>query len=215
MVRTSWLTTLVLAAMVGGCTLPDRNPGASPPPARTYSGLANQTCAVMVWTDVATRNEYSSRIQVDIARALQSRLEARAAGEPGKKPELPGAKFISPLAVVKFQQENPALAASPITEVAPRLGVSRLIYIEVERFELRSPRTVMLLKGTAVATLRVVEVNQGVGRVAFEEQGISVSFPPDAPEGVVASDTVNELSIYRGTVDALGERLSVRFKEVR
>ena len=43
----------------------------------------------------------------------------------------------------------------PIENIAPRLGVSRLIYIEVEDFSTRAAASISLFRGSMMATVRV------------------------------------------------------------
>ena len=209
--------TLMLAA---GCT------GAGGPsddakiekPDRTYSGLYGQVVAVMVWADWGTRTEYN-QIQLDLARSIQIKLEERIKklqGEQKGKEQGPAAtRFVDSRSVVRYQREHPEIDGQPIQQVAPKFGVDRVIYVEIESFQAQSPQTIMLLKGRTSATLRVAEVTggvDGIGRVAFEEMGIVAGFPPNAPEGVVASDRVTVETIYRGTVDALADRIVARFE---
>lgn len=195
---------------------------AIPRPERQYAGLKGQSAAIMVWTDWHTRNEYP-RIQLDLARATQNRLEVayKIKPEPGQeqkekakaKEEPPAIEFLNPASVVRFQRERPETEGQPIVQVAPRLGAGRVIYIELEDFDAHSAQSIMLLKGTAKATLRVVEVVDGRATVVFEEPGIQVHFPPNAPEGVVPDDKRNVRTIYVGTVDRLAEAICARFAE--
>ena len=188
------LVVLGLAICLAGCeTTPDVGEGfnAIPTPDRQYTGLAGQSIAVMVWTDWQTRTEYP-RIQLDLARATQTRLESLYTpkepekgdkGADSKEKGAPAAEFINPASVVRFQRERPETEGQPIVKVAPRLGVNRVVYVEVENLDAHAPQSIMLLKGSAKATLRVVEVApNGTATVAFEESGISVNFPPNAPE---------------------------------
>jgi hypothetical protein len=110
---------------------------------------------------------------------------------------------------VKFQQDYPEIEAESIADVAPKLGVSRLIYIEVEDFTTRSQGAVELFRGSAEVTVRVIEVKDGVGKVAYEENGIAVTFPEKAPAEGIPNAT--DRKIYIGTVDALSTALAKKF----
>lgn len=214
-----WSAVIIgLAMFLGGCggagsALEEKK---FPPPAVMYYGLKGQLCGVMVWADWGTRTEYN-QIQLDLARSIQYRLEERIpSGDKEKKDEdkdkdLVGTKFVDSRSVMRFQREHPEIDGSPIAEVAPKLGVDRVIYVELEKFEAQSPETIMLLKGRTIATLRVVEVANGVAKVALEERGIGAAYPPDAPEGVVASDRMTVTAVYKGTVEALADRIVARF----
>src|SRR5205823_9898668 len=116
-------------------------------------------------------------IQVDLAGLIQKKLEAKQAETKGKT--LPGTTFpIPPASVVKFQQDHPELEGAPITNVAPRLNVSRLIYVEIEQFATRSDLAVDLYRGTAEASVRVIEIAEKHATVGYTENGIKTAFPP-------------------------------------
>ena len=186
-----------------------------PTPERTYADLKGRKCAVMVFADWRTRTEYN-QIQIDTARLLTGKLEQRLKAAKDEKKSDSGVttEFLNPASVVRYQREHPEVAGLPIVEVAPRLGgISRLVYVEFEDFAAQSPEAIMILKGEAKATLRIIEVENGKAKIAFEEAGIIAHFPPDAPEGVVPSDKFNVRTIYEGTLDRLTDILAVRFNE--
>ena len=208
------LCLLVLGVPGLGCGLL-QSPSSSeePKPEKVYKGLAGQNCAVMVYADWRTRVD-NSRIQGDLAKLVQERLETMLSGDSGgkKKDSSSVAQFLNPLSVVQYQRAHPEIEGSPITEVAPRLGVSRLIYIELENFSVQSPESIMILKGVAMAKLQVLEISGGRAVVAFEEPGINAHYPPDAPEGVMPSEKYNVRSVYNGTLAKLADRIALRFE---
>ena len=168
-----------------------------------YTGLQGQTVGVMVWVDRGLRMDYPP-LQIDIANATQIKLIKSKAGQ------LKGTEFpVRPASIVKYQQDHPELEAESIADVAPRLGVSRLIYIEVEDFATRAQGAVELYRGAAEVTLRVVEVKNGVGKVAYEENGIAVIYPEKAPPEGIPNAT--DRKIYIGTVDALSTLIVRKF----
>jgi hypothetical protein len=187
-----------------------------PQPNFSYVGLKGRKCAVMVFADWATRAEYT-QIQLDTGRSLTSKLKLMFPAAPDgkkdeKKSESTGTEFLDPASVVRYQRERPEMAGKPIIEVAPQLGVSRVVYVEFEDFAAQSPHSVLMLKGMAKVTLRVVEVEEGKAKIAFEEPGIIALFPSEAPEGVVASEKYNVRTIYEGTLNRLTDLLAVRFQ---
>ena len=218
--RQQWLA-LVLAGLVlcflVGCEGDTGLAGDSdhPKPEHTYTGLKNQKCAVIVWTDLRIRHEYG-QIQRDLARLVQNQLTAQNLSKEDrddKKKAKPAIEFVDAASVVRFQREHPEIDGAPITDVAPRLGAGRVIYVEIEDFSAQSPTSIMILKGTAQATLRVVEVADRKAKVVFEEAGIKAAYPPHAPEGVVPTDKVNVRTIYEGTLTELGNQIAARFEE--
>ncbi len=174
-----------------------------------YVGLQNQTVAVMVWADRAVRVDWN-KIQLDAAAAIQGTLQTRATKQKAK--ELQGAQFpLQPAAVVRFQRDRPFIETAPVTEFAPELGVTRLIYVELERFSTRSDFSAQLFRGTAVATLKVVEIDPATkqARVAYEENGITAGFPEKGrEEGEVAG---NDQAFYVGTIRALANEITKKF----
>lgn len=225
-----WTIALMLLATAGiGCSpFPDRPAGTTigpngpeepvETPAKTYAGLGNQTCAIMVWADWRTRTEYN-RLQVDLARMLEQKLTPPAPppttekqAKEKKAPAGSTVQYLNPASVVRYQREHPEIEGAPIVDVAPRLGVARVIYIECEEFEVQSPESIMILRGRAKVTLRVMEVAGGKATVVFEEPGISAHYPPDSPEGVVPSDKYTARTIYNGTVEVLARKLAARFE---
>src|SRR5262249_20305293 len=122
--------------VVGGCAaatgeMPQRDYVGKPD--ATYAGLKGQRCAVLVWADWRTRTEYD-QIQLDTARYLTSRLQEQAKVQKEKDAKTPqiATQFLDPRSVVRFQREHPELNGLPIVEIAPRLGVTRVIYVEYE-----------------------------------------------------------------------------------
>jgi hypothetical protein len=186
-----------------------------PPIKPVYTGLADQRIAVMVWADRAVRIDWPG-ISLDVATGVQNRLASPkdAKGQPKKvAKELTGATFpYVPASVVRFQREHPETEGMPITEVAPRLGVSRLIYVEIESFQTRSDSAVELYRGTIVGTLRVVEMDdKGAARVAYEENDVRVDFPRKAQsEGI---PDLGDAKTYAGTVSTFAQAVVNRFVE--
>jgi hypothetical protein len=205
------LTLVLLPVLIAGCnntTSVEREEAAK---LRTYTGLPNQKIATMVWADWVIRTEYN-RIQYDVAEAVQNVLVQRSKPtEKEKKPQLANVEFVPVGSVVRYQREHPEIQNLTIQQVAPRLGATRVIYIELEQFQTQPPQSVMLLQGTAKATLRVVEVTAGQAKVAFEDRDIEVIYPPNAPEGVVPTDKVNLRTVYDGTIKELAAKIAKRF----
>lgn len=201
------LLLTVLAAASGGCNLVAFAAYAAPPPIveAQYAGLAGQRVAVMVWADRGIRIDWPT-LQLDLAAAVQQKL----AGETGKKGALEGAHFpYVPRSVARFQEDHPESEFDPIERTAARIGVDRLVYIEVSDFATRSTVSDELFRGTATASVKVVEVSGGVGRVVYEESDVQVEFPSTGPrEGSIRG---SDYQMYLGTVNALADRLCQRF----
>jgi hypothetical protein len=165
-----------------------------------YTGLAGESVAVMVWADRAIKIDWRD-VSPDLANAVQNMMY----GNPAK--ELKDTKWPwPPESVVRYQLDHPAIEGLPITQVAPKIvGVTRLIYIEVERLSTRGEASSQMFKGSMTATLKIVEVQGKEARIGYEETGITATFPPRSPpEGVLNS---NDYDIYRGTVAMLAQEI--------
>lgn len=199
----------VVVVWLGGCVAAGFLAAAIPPTpvAAAYKGLAGQSVGVMVWTDRSVRIDYPL-IQLDVANIVQANL---AAAQKDKKDDLKLTTFpVEPRSIVRFQRENPGLEARPITEVAGELGVSRLIYIEITDFQTRPTAELELFRGTVTGSVRVVEVDaNGVGRIGFQEDKITVTFPKKGPpEGVLNSSDVR---MYQGVLSEFATQVAWRF----
>lgn len=196
---------MLWGGMVGGCGFMEMTKERPIPP--KYTGLKAQSIGVMVWCDRTVRLDYPA-IQLDVANAIQRNLQQSA--ERDKKGELTDAKFpVQPRSIVRFQYENPDTDAAPITVTAPKLGVERLIYVEIEEFYTRPDAQLALFRGTVTATLRVVEVVDGKATVAYVENDLRTLFPPDAPaEGLPGSD---DFRVYQATINAFAKEVTHRF----
>jgi hypothetical protein len=202
------LALLPLALLVSGCNILGVAANAIPEgdvPAR-YKDLRGHSVAVLVWAPRGLEVDYPA-LRLDLVAGIQGRLQrAQKAG----RGELKDATFPhAPASLVRFQEDHPELERSPIVNVAPRLGVERLIYVELENFQTRSDHAVDLYRGSATISLRVVEVEGGRAKVAYEESGLTVVYPPKAPpEGVPGA---GDARMYRGTVDQLSTGVAHRF----
>jgi hypothetical protein len=194
------MLALLLMPCLSGCALlgvvaSKVMPPASVPP--KYKGLNDQSVAVLVWVERGIKIDWP-QIQLDTAAGVQNKLQK---SQKDKASELSGTKFpMSAATVVRFQEEHPEWAADSIEEVAPRLGASRVIYIEINNFQTRSDSSVELFRGTLSATVRVLEVNHGKARVVHTEEDIRTIFPEKGPEE--GAPGLGDFEVYRRTIDA-------------
>jgi hypothetical protein len=198
-----------LVACLSGCAAVSVIANAVPQtvPAK-YSGLAGQSVGVMVWADRGTRIDYPN-LQLDAVSAIQNLLlKTQASG--AAKTELQNTTFpIEPRSIARYQIDHPEIEAMAVTEFAPNLGVSRLIYIEIEQFATRSQMALDMYRGSLTATLTIVEIaGPGQARIAFQENDIRAIFPPKSkPEGVpVGRDDV----MYGGVIRELAAEIVKR-----
>ena len=169
-----------------------------------YKGLAKQRVAVMIWTERGTRVDYPS-LQLDLGNVIQAMLLSKSKEADVKDIQFP----YEVRSVIRFQREHPELEGRSVTEYAQRIsGITRLIYVEVGDFTTRSDTAVQLLRGAIAANLKVVEIQNGKSKVAYEANNLQSYFPPKSKEGVI---DVPEQTIYAGTVQAMGRQIAELF----
>lgn len=175
-----------------------------------YANLGGQSAAIMIWTDPGIELDYPS-LPLDLGSAIQKKLLDVAAADPKRQKHLKDMTFPYPAAsVVRFQQEHPEIEGQPVVEVAPRLsGITRLIYIEIDSFQTRAESAIELYRGEVTANLKVIEIENGKGTVAYSESGVTAIFPPKSPAEGVPNST--DLRIYRGVVDEFSTEVVCRF----
>jgi hypothetical protein len=197
--------------LLSGCQAIGVFAQALPPPTVVpqYKGFAGQSVGVMVWADRGMRIEWEF-IQLNLANVIHTNL-TQAANPKAKVKEFKGTTFpVLPRSIIRFQQDHPEIDGQPVEEIAPRLGVSRLIYVEVEEFSTRPDGGVELFRGEASATLRVVEIGPDrTAKVVYEENEIRATFPPGAPKE--GRPTIGDVRTYQGLVEALGREIAMRF----
>ncbi len=201
------LSMIVLA--LAGCAAVGVVAHALPPPKikPAYIGLAGQTAAVMVWADQGLRMDYNT-LQIDVARVLQRKLTFDE--KKNDYDELKGLMWpIDPLSIVRYQRDYPQVNAAPITSVAPKFKVARVIYVQLGSLQTRSDQSLDLFKGTMVGSLQVIEVTDGQAKVVYQDNDIRAIFPKKGPDVGIAN--ADDYRIYLGTVDAFTTEVANRF----
>lgn len=168
-----------------------------------YSGLVGQSVGILVWADRGIMIDWGT-IQLDLANSVEQVLvESKAEETKGMTWPFPPASY------VKFMRDHPGLESAPITEIAPKFGVSRVIYIEVQNFRTRSQRELELFRGEATMSLKIIEIDpSGVARTAFAEDSIKAIFPDWSPVDGVPS--IGDNKTYVGTVEAMATQIANR-----
>jgi len=174
-----------------------------------YKGLKGKDVAVMVWTDSAISVDWPA-MSIDVGAGVRKKL---LAGQAEDKPDdLDGTTFpVTPQSIAKFQMDHPEAELSPITQIAPQVGVKRLIYIEIVGFQTRSDMGVNtdLYRGKLTANLKVIEYENGQTKVGYEENHVTVNFPKKSPTDGVSG--LGDIRTYVGTVDAFTTLTAWRF----
>ncbi len=197
-----------LLAILAGCQLLGVAASTLPQPdvAASYAGLQKQNVGIMAWADRGVTIDHPA-IQPDIAKDLQDKLQQAAASGADEVKEVRWAKIDD---ILRFQEDHPEMRFDPAEEVAPRLGVTRLIYVEVASVSLHPVEAVDLSRGDIVVNLKVIEISGGKSKVAYQEEHIAGLYPPHAPsEGVAGME--DDQVLFRRTLDVLTTELAKRF----
>lgn len=202
------LSVLFLALTVSGCdavgyvaSLASGTEFIAP----NYRGLANQKCGIMVWADEGVVDDYSS-IQLDVARGLELKLKE---ADKAKLADAANITWVAPERILQYQQNHPEVSTEAVEEVASRLPLSRLIYIEIDQFQTHPTDSPDLSRGSITATIQVVEVDHGHAKVAYTERNVNVVSPKNCPpEGLPDLD---DGEVYQGTLEAFTSAVGQRF----
>jgi hypothetical protein len=200
----------VLPALLGGCNAVGflaNTAGGEQTVAASYKGLAGQKVGVMVWADDGVVNDYHE-IQLDTAKGIQVKLQAAA---DAKLEEVQNITWVPAEQILQYQQNHPETETDAAEEIAPHLGLTRLIYVEVESFQTHPDISSELSRGAMTGTLSVVEVNGPKGKVAYSERGVNVVAPRHCPpEGL---PNLDDAVVYKATVDSFTSEVAKRFAQ--
>ena len=199
---------LLLLTSLAGCNVIGAIVAKMPKPEieAAYKGLAGKTVGVMVYADRALTTDWPN-LQIDLGNGIISKL---LIAQDAKVKDVKGTTFpYPPASFVKFQKEHPEIENAPVTEVAPRLGVQRLIYVEVNSLSTRAEGAIALYLGKMDVTMHVIEVDaNGKAKSAYDEDRITAQFPEKATsEGVLNG---NERMMYGGVLDSISTEVVKR-----
>ena len=168
-----------------------------------YHGLNTQSVGVMVWADRGISIDWPT-IQLDLAGSIENKLKD---SQKNLKPdELKGTTFpVEVGSIVRYQRDHPDIEAQEITDVAPKLGVSRLIYVEISDFRTRSTQAVELFRGSMDATVKIIEIDSQVSGEDRISGSTARHFPKKSqPEGSLDGQ---DYPIYLGTIDSFSDAM--------
>ena len=205
-----WMgATLLMAALpaLSGCGLVGYAATAVTPPTTiqaAYTGLSGKSCAVAVWADNGTLDDYHA-IQLDTAKGIEFKMNEAA---KANIKEAANIHWVAPEQVLKYQEDHPDLDPQSAEELAPELGVERLLYVEVEDFSTHPNDSPDLSRGSMTATLEIIEVKDGKGKVVYTERGINVVAPEKCPP--VGLPNLCDDAVYQATVSEFTSELCKR-----
>ncbi|HWE02922.1 MAG TPA: hypothetical protein VG326_10990 [Tepidisphaeraceae bacterium] len=204
------LLCLLILSGGAGCALFVKALEAGGPPTEPpkYAGLAGHSVAVVIWAEENGVRIDWPRLNLDAAQMVQFKLQKIQ--KENKPKELVLTRFpLSAASVARFQEENPEWASQGMEEIAPKLGVSRVIYIEIRSFQTRADAAIELFRGTVTGSVSVIEVSGGKGRVAFSDDNIKISYPKTSPEEGLPN--IGDFAIYHGLLDGFTTEIAKLF----
>ena len=152
-----------------------------------YRGLDNQKVAVLVDADLATMYQFPTA-QLEVCAAVTQQLAGN----------VPGVTMIDARQVVDFQQRNIYWNTATYSDLAKRLGVTRLVLVELTEYRVNEPGNVNLFRGVMAANLSVAETDSVHPNDLAYSTHVTVAYPPNRSEGVPNADPT---TIRKGTLD--------------
>lgn len=134
-----------------------------------YTGLTDRNFAVIVAADRAIQADFP-----DVVGIVTSEITRRVA-DPKNNPGANG--IVAPEDVLRFQYQFPGWIALSPAELVAKLGVDRLIYVDMQEFRLTDPGNPYLWNGRASASISVIEAENDLGAVAPFREFVTVRFP--------------------------------------
>lgn len=158
--------------------------------AAEYTGLTGTTWAVLVMADRAIQADFP-----DLIPALTARITDRLADRPQQE-TIAAAGYIPADRLLAWLYDNPHWTTLPYGELARRLGVTRLIVIEVIEFRLHEPGNAYLWSGVAAGTVGVAEADSRIPDEFAFQRAVQVEFPDQpglGPENLPRAAVATEL----------------------
>ena len=193
--------TAVLCAMslgTGGCAIfgfaayvaeNAQRTGSTTYPAE-YEGLEGKSYAVVVEADRAIQSEHDGTVE-RITSVANTMIHDNAGA----------ANYIPTQRILGYMFEHPSWRALTRGELASRLGVERLIVIELREYQHHAPGNPYVWDGLASADVLVYEADSGIPDSPSFQRSIRVTFPDRSqmlretmPETVVASELTNRVA---------------------
>jgi len=165
-----------------------------------YTGLADKTVAIVVYTDQANTFEYP-----------QTRKEISNFVASAMRQSMPKIKLVDPDDVIKWQNETLNWASVSEKEIGKHFGVDRVLYIEVLDYGTREPNSTDLLRGRIRSNCKVFETDTAAAAPAWK-QDLNVYWPENGPmDATHGSDTTARQRV----LETFAGRLSAAFVDHR
>lgn len=209
------LIVLLLAVLMpGGCTILGVAASKAPPPTvpAAYDDLAGHTAAVWVWVDQRIDLDYQS-LWLEVGSRLQRTLEtARDSGSARQRKELEGLDFTVDAESFGRYKDDPAIRMTSARTLASRVGVERLIFVEIVDFATEGGLTGGMWRGEATVNVQVfaVDPDGGEAELVFDDPNHRIVFP-DQPGVAGGAARLDPDRTYAGLVLQIVRDVARRF----
>jgi len=201
----AWLL-VVLICVCGGCELVGfaayvigGKQGDKVTVEAAYDGLDNRSVAVLVSADEYTFFEYA-----DATAAVGREVSAQLAAH------IPGVKVVNPKQIARFQIENPYWNTLPYGDLMRRLGVDRLLYIDLIQYSLHEAGNAYVQRGVVMANIAVAEADASQPHNSAYTVTLQARYPDATPVGLLEGDRE---TIKLGMLRSFSMQLIHLFKE--
>lgn len=153
-----------------------------------YSGLEDQSIAVVVDADMATLYEHPDLV-ANIVGGVSGRIQEN----------VPGARVIDPRVVLGWQYRTPQWNAMPYGQLTEELNVDRVVYIDIHEYRLNPPGNRWEWEGVCAANVGIIERGSFMPDSFADSFNVTARFPTmtgvsrsDAQESQVAFGLLSE-----------------------
>lgn len=164
-----------------------------------YKGLQGERVAVLVNADPGLLYRHPNA-QLEIGTAVSEAIAAN----------VPAVTVIDPSDIVAFQQRNIYWSTATYSRLADRLGVSRIVMVEMREYRLHDPGNTVMYRGVASARIEVAEADAANPDTPLYATEVTVAYPPKRPEGV---PNANPATIRKGLIDAFSRVVVGKFHD--
>jgi hypothetical protein len=164
-----------------------------------YRGLEGQSVAVLVSADEYIYFEHPKVVQT-IGREVSARLAST----------LPGVRVTNPLQLAQFQRENPYWNTLPYGDLIKRLGVDRLVYLDLIRYTLHEPGNTNISRGVVSANLGVAQSDASEPNRFVYSTTLQSLYPESGVIGLLNADVK---TIELATIRQFSQRLANLFRD--
>jgi hypothetical protein len=143
-----------------------------------FDGLSGHTAAVVIYTDLAVQYDYPYA-RLGLSMAICSEI----------RKNVPDVRLVPPERVISYQDSNINWEDMDRTGLGRALGADYLIYVPLDEYSTREPGSVNLFQGRIRGQAMVYDCTGAKGEPRlWEADELSVTFPENAPAGVIGQD---------------------------